>query len=329
MSQTGVVSDGHPAQGAHRNVVRSIGTPEQHERIGKLNPRDRYVAWQAISDQLLDAQVLEEFRLGALANLTAINNAGLIRLDPSESAARFVSETRNNLCLLLSLAPDTYRSQRSALCEIEGLEDYLRETADRPAVLLGDHLHSFHCAVLALAASRFPIHMMSLVPPGGVPFQDRWSHLGELAKRYVDPARGLTVPPIMIPSPTASIHLLRALRRNEAIFFNVDSELGIAATSGDVSFLGRPMAVPRAIYELAIGASALFYSLTITREGQDDRVEDHRFVIEIKKLPTPSKTQIDEFHAERLRLVEERLKAAPHAWLIWRFADYDKRPPRF
>jgi lauroyl/myristoyl acyltransferase len=304
-------------------LMIGIGALTDHRRIRELPAKERYIEWQALKHTFLDLDALETWRVRAERNLAHTIAAGRLQDDPVETAHRHAVELCSNLCLVMAIAPDMHRSIESELVKFEGLEEFLSESRDKPALLLGDHLSAYQVAAMGVAACRSPVHMIALKRPEAVSFDKTFSPMRELGKLYIDSEKGNTIPPIMVPSATASVQCLRAMRRNERIYFNVDSDMGVSKADAHATFLGKTLMAPQALYAIALGAGSLFYRLSIARSGAYDDPAQHVYTITLQKLVSPQLEGLGGFHQERLDDVIRRLRRWPAAWSIWRYWDHD------
>lgn len=311
-------------QGLDSNVaesrsIRSIGHPALHRLISVLPLRLRYVAWHAFSSGLFNKAALKEQATRAAANFAA----SPIFTPTAENVAQFrhgyEQEVRNNFCLLLAIAPRLHRPVRSSFFSIEGLEALQRHGIDGPILFLGSHLSAYHSAVVAIAATGLRSIHLTTVMPHRTTFQERWSHLYELGQRYVDPAIGNPIPAIIVPDPKATMHLLRALRRREPIWFAVDTDVGISASTAICEFLGRPVAAPTTLYEMALREKAVFFQMDVERTGDVNRPLTHRFHVRIRHDAGPAPDELKEYHQHLLDLTAEKVRRNPASWTIWRY----------
>ncbi|MFN5614448.1 MAG: hypothetical protein ACK45V_01965 [Brevundimonas sp.] len=316
-SATGEV-DGPRAEPARQEVlIESIGPRWLHRLAARLPQRWRYLLWHRMVRHLFN-----EGALNALATTAVVNMTQALRLGPSypsfESlAASHRLELYNNLCLLLAAAPDMYRPRAPGLIRFEGLETFLQVARSRATVILGAHYSAFQPAYLALAAHRFPLHVVTLRAADGKP--PAWSYFKDLGNIYMDPEHGNTIPVILVPDRMAAIKILRALRRRETVWAAVDIDVGISAREQTVPFLDRTLAVPQALYEVAQREGAAVFSMMVERHGDVGRPATHRFDVTIEPLGDAPSSEFQAFHQARAAQVEAHIKVHPEPWTIWRY----------
>ena len=297
-------------------LIRSIGPVVLHRLLAHMPRRWRYLVWHALAGRLIDPVALANMVERAQRNMATFAANFASTEDLAGIARTHGQELRNDYCMVLSGAPDMYRAKSDGFVRLVGHEAFLRDAAEHPTVLLGNHLSAYHSALIALAAYRLPIHLIALKPPPD--FKRRWSHFEDLGRLYGDPARGPSIPTIFVPDPTAAFRILRALRKREPVWSSVDTDIGAATRDGAVSFLGGTVAPPRALYELAAREGARFYTIDIDRAGAASRPWEHRFVVTIAPVSAPTE-DLARFHQERLDAVSERIRRTPARWTIWRY----------
>ncbi len=299
--------------------IKSIGKPWLHRLISVLPLRLRYMAWHACSSSLFNKAALKEHATRAAANFAASPIFTPTAATVARFRHRYEQEVRNNFCLLLAIAPRLHRPVRSSLFSIQGLEALRHHGVDRPILFLGSHLSATHSAAVAIAATGLrSIHLTTMMPHRTT-FQERWSHLYELGQRYVDPAIGNPIPAIVVPDPKATIHLLRALRRREPIWFAVDTDVGISASTAVCEFLGLSVAAPTTLYEMALREKAVFFQMDVERTGDVDRPLTHHFHVRITHDAEPTPDGLKEYHQRVLDLTAEKVRRNPASWTIWRY----------
>lgn len=309
---------------AETKSIRSIGHPALHRLISVLPLGLRYLAWHVFSGGLFNQAGLREHATRAAANFAASPVFNPTAEEVTRFRQGYEQEVRNNFCLLLAIAPKLHQPVRSSFFRVEGLESLRRRMADGPILFLGSHLSAYHSAAVAIAAAGLRSIHLTTVMPHRTTFQERWSHLYELGKRYVDEAIGNPIPAIIVPDPKATMHLLRALRRREPIWFAVDTDVGISASTAICEFLGQPVAVPTTLYEMALRENAVFFQMDVERTGDVDRPLTHRFHVRIRHDPGPASGELKAYHQRLLDLVAERVRRNPASWTIWRY--WERQP---
>jgi hypothetical protein len=298
-------------------LINSIGSERLHRWLARMPRRVRYLVWHAMSNRLINQDALANMMERAERNMVGFAPNFSTREDLARLARTHGQELRNDYCMVLSGAPDMYRPKSDGFVRLVGHEAFLEVAAQHPTVLLGNHLSAYHSAVIALAAHKRPIHLIALKPPPD--FQRRWSHFEDLGRLYIDWALGPTIPTIFVPDPTASVRILRAMRKREPVWAAADTDIGAASRENAVSFLGGWVAPPRALYEIAVRENARFYTINIDRHGAAARPWEHRFVVTVSPIASPDPNDLAKFHQERLDAVSERICRTPARWTIWRY----------